>query len=282
MPRARATAVGTTLLLAVLSLVLVGPRGVLTYVTAVLPAQALSELHFPFQYSLTYALAYLGLAPSAARIAGAISYPVLLVVGLLLAPTASAALRRRELLVFLPALAVLFGGPYLHQEELCFAIPAVAILATVTQGRMQALAAFALCLLSIPWILVWFVPRLFLASIFVCAVILLRLRIDLRLAVGMLCAIAAVIYAFELHPPRPPLPLSAPRAYAPNELAQNAWRDFAEAHSTRDVLWFAIKLPTWAALFAAIAVAVRCSLGNETGPSAEDPRSCCRVSPVRR
>ena len=76
-------------------------------------------------------------------------------------------------------------------------------------GRMRIAAAFTLCVLSIPWILVWGSKQLFLASLFVCAVILLRLRLDSRIAFGSLCVIAAAIYAFELHPPHLPVPRAA-------------------------------------------------------------------------
>ena len=260
-PRARAAVIVTVLVLALCSIALVGVRGFAGYFTAVLPAHAGSELHFPFQYSLTYAAASLGAAPAAARLAGAMSYLVMVVVGLILATRTSAALRRRELLVFLPALCAVIGGAFLHQEELCFALPTLLVLAIATQGRMRIAAAFALCVLSIPWILVWGSKQLFLASLFVCAVILLRLRLDLRIAFGSLCVIAAAMYAFELHPPHLPVPpRAALGAYAPNQLVQVEWRDYAQARSTRDPLWLAIKLPTWIALLAALGLAARCSL----------------------
>ena len=66
-PRARAAVIVTVLVLALCSIALVGVRGFAGYFTAVLPAHAGSELHFPFQYSLTYAAASLGAAPAAAR-----------------------------------------------------------------------------------------------------------------------------------------------------------------------------------------------------------------------
>jgi hypothetical protein len=38
---------------------------------------------------------------------------------------------------------------------------------------------------------------------------------------------------------------------------QNEWRAYAEGRSTRDLLWFGIKLPSWIALAAAVIVALR-------------------------
>jgi hypothetical protein len=264
--------------LTVASVSLIGTRGLLDYVTAVLPAHAGAEIRFPFQYSLTYALGFLGVAQAPARLAGTIAYFVTVAFGLLLGRLASAALDRRELVVFLPALGAVVGGVFLHQEELCFALPATLVIATALQGRARAVTAFALCLLAIPWISVWGSKELFLASIFVCAVIVASLRIDLRLAVAYLGAIAAALYAFELHPPHLPLPPpGALRGYAPNQPVQLEWRDYVRTRSTTDPLWFVIKLPTWAALLAVLAVAARFSLrsppasesspGNLRGPA---------------
>ena len=271
-PRARATVVVGILVLAGLSVALVSPRGLFEYLTAVLPAHADAELHFPFQYSLSWLLAAAGVAASTAKLAGTISYVILAIVGLILAFATSAALQRRELLVFLPALCALVGGPFLHQEELCFALPALAILSIATQGPARALAASALCILSIPWLLVWPVKGLFLASIFVSAVILLRLRVDLRIALPLLGLIAAAIYAFELSPPAlmptpPPLPPAKPLVYDPNGLAQNSWRDYINGLSGVDVLWLAIKLPTWVALLAGVVIAAVCSRRSHFSPA---------------
>lgn len=259
-PRARATLVTSALLLVTISVVILGPRGVFEYVTAVLPAHAGTELYFPFQYSASYALATLGVPAAGARLAGALSYLVFLIAGLLLAPRASAAMERRELLVFIPALCALIAGPFLHEEELCFALPAVAILAISTRGTARVVCAVALCALAIPWIRVWTFEELILASIFIWAVILLRLRIDLRIVFTVLGIMAAAIYAFDLQRPIVISPLSSPHAYPPDSLAQSSWRDFAENFDTsNDALWLAVKVPTWTALLAAFAAAARCA-----------------------
>ena len=256
-PRSRIAVAATLVVLFLASLLLVGPVGFVSYLTSVLPAHAASELHFPYQYSLTYAAAFFGLGLGAARAVGLFAYVVLAVTGLVLARRTSGILQRPELLVFVPALCAVFGGTFVHAEELCFALPALLVFATVLRGRQRETAVLALCTLSIPWILVWGEKQLFLASLFVCAVILLRLRVGLRLTASALCAFAAIIYLFELHPPHLPAPLRLPRVYAPNELVQNEWSAYAQARSTRDLLWFAIKLPSWGALAAGVLLALR-------------------------
>ena len=253
--RARAATLATLLALGLLSVALLGAHGVFQYFAEVLPAHAASEVRFPFQFSLTYALAFFGVSPAIARVAGVLSYLLLLAIALRVAPRTSAALCSRELLVFLPALCAVIAGPFLHQEELCFALPALLVIAAESRGRTRVISAIALCILAVPWIAVWGTKQLFLASLFVCAVVLLRSGIGLRIAVATLAAIAALIYLFELHPPHLPTPVAAAQVYAPDELVQREWRDYTHQRESTDPLWFAIKVPTWAALLSALAIA---------------------------
>ncbi len=254
MPRARWAVVLTLLALFLATWLTIGGHGIAQYVTAVLPEHAASEVRFPYQYSLTYALAALGTPAAVARAAGALSYLVLLAAGLFVAPRAQTALRRPELLVFIPALCALIGGPFLHQEELCFALPALLVVACATHGRARLVTAIALCLISIPWILVWGIKQLFLASIFVAAAILLRLHVGRWTVLATLVAIAALVYAFELHPPKLPAPATMP-SYTANDLVQREWRDYTDRRGSSDLAWFAIKIPAWAALVAGLVIA---------------------------
>ena len=140
-PRARAAALGTIVLLAIVSLAIGGPHDFVLYFTRVLPAHAASEVHFPYQYSLTYVAAFFGLPPAAAQLVGALGYCAAVVLALAIARPASAALSRRDLLVFIPALCAVAGGAFLHQEEICFALPALLVLTTTLRGRAQIAAA---------------------------------------------------------------------------------------------------------------------------------------------
>lgn len=255
-PRTRLAIALTLALLAIVSVASLGIQGSVAYLARVLPAHAASEIHFPYQYSLTYALAYLGAPPAIALPAGELAYVALAAAGLWLGARAARALARRELLVFLPALCAVTGGAFVHQEELCFALPAALVIAVASRGTLKNAASAAVCVLAIPWIAVWGVKQLFAASILICAFVLARLRIDLRVSLLTLACIAATIYAFELRPPHLPVPVQpAPTVYGAADIAQRAWHDYVEARSTRDVLWFAIKLPTWLALLALLVVA---------------------------
>jgi hypothetical protein len=258
-PRARWALAVTLAALLALACAVARPNGLLEYVSVVLPAHAQSELLFPFQYSLTSALAMLGATPTAARAAGVASYVLLLAVALLVAPRTSAQLQRRALIVFVPALCCVIGGTFLHQEELCFAIPAVTLLAWETTGRQRTIATVALCLLAVPWIAVWGAKQLFLASLLVVATILAKVQLELRASLLTFCAIAAAIYCFELAPPKLPAPFGMATVYAASQLVSFEWRDYTALRSTHDPLWFAIKVPTWGALLASLAIAASIS-----------------------
>ncbi|MFY9631532.1 MAG: glycosyltransferase 87 family protein [Candidatus Cybelea sp.] len=254
-PRARWAALATLLAFAAISVAMVGMHVLGTYVAGVLPAQAAAEVHFPYQFSLTYALAYIGVPARAAEFAGTASYFVMLGAGLLLSPRAAAATQRRELFAFLPVLFTTIAATYVHQEELAFAIPALLVLAVGADGIARIALAVSLSLLSIPWILVWGSKQLFAASIVSCAVILFQLRVGLKPALGALCAIALVVYLFELHPPYVPAPGPTSHIYASDALVQEEWRWYAMQRTSRDPLWFAIKLPAWSALLAGFGIA---------------------------
>ncbi len=258
-PRARWSLAAGLAGLFALACAVAGPKGFLQYLIAVLPAHSRSELFFPFQYSLTSALAILGIWPPLARVAGISSYVLLLAAALVIAPRTSAQLKRRAFIVFVPALCCVIGGTFLHQEELCFAIPAVTLLAWETTGRQRAIATVALCLLAVPWIPVWGSKQLLLVSLLVVATILVQLRLELRTSLITLGAIAAAIYCFELAPPRLPAPSGMPPVYTAGQLVSLEWRDYTALRGTHDPLWFAIKLPTWGALLASLAIALSIS-----------------------
>lgn len=267
-PRARLALLLAAASLALVAVTLVGVGGLVQYVTGVLPAHAAAEIGFPFQYSLTYLLAYAHAPAAVARLGGALSYLVVVAIGLYAAPRATAALDRRELLVFLPALCSVIGGAFVHQEELCFALPALLVLAASTRGRAQSAFAAALCVLAIPWIAVWGIKQLFLASMFVCAVILLRLRVERWSALLIFCAIGVALYLFELHPPHLPVPTAITQPYPAAALAEAAWSDYTARRASSDILWIAIKVPAWAALVAALVVALQESQPRGDYPTA--------------
>lgn len=257
-PRSRLALSVTLLLLAGISLRLVGPSGAGEYLFRVLPAHAAAEAGYAYQYSLTYLLRTFGTPRAAALIAGEVSYGAMLVIGVWLARRASARLGRPELVAYLPAACSVVAGPFVHMVDLPFAIPATLVLATVLTGTPKVLASVAAALFAVPWIPVWIVKKLFLASLFVVAALLLRLRIGLTAWSLTFVGIALSIYLLELAPPAPLVATTA-GFFAAGDLAQEAWARYIEQLGTPSLTWLAVKVPTWLAMAGMLAAALRSS-----------------------
>jgi hypothetical protein len=254
-PRARAALLLSGAALAVTAFAVAGAGGVTEYLAKVLPAQAAAETGYAYQYSLTYLLSAAGLAPNLALLAGEAWYAAMLVIGVWLGTRLARSIDAPELLVYLPAALSIFGGPYVHMVNVAFAIPAAVVLATRLRGPARDLALVAVALLAVPWIAAWIAKKLFLASVFVVAVLLVRLRAGLTLAIALPCMIALTLYVFGLAPPAP-MVATTTRSFAPDELAQAAWADYVAALPKPDLGWLLIKLPTWLGLTGILAAAL--------------------------
>ncbi|HEY6326425.1 MAG TPA: glycosyltransferase 87 family protein [Candidatus Cybelea sp.] len=254
LPRSRVPLVATAVVLLAAGVFTVGPGASAEYVSRVLPAQAAAEVAHPYQYSLTYLLHTLGVPANAALIVGDASYAAMLVVGVWLGRRLKERLARPEMIAFAPAACSVIGGPYVHMVDLPFAIPAALVLAFALRGNARQIVAVALCLLAIPWILVWITKKLFLASLFVVVALLLRVRTKTSVALATFGAVGAAIYLLELAPPAP-LVATTPGTFAASDLASAAWTAYANALPHASLTWLAVKVPTWAGLIATIVAA---------------------------
>ncbi len=237
----------------------VTPAGFVDYFGRTLPAHAGSEVDWPFQYSLTYAAHFLGVPAGIAQLLGTLSSIAAFAFALWLAPRLVSTLKRPEMFAFVPAMCAVVGGPFIHAVEIPAAIPALLVFANDLRGTLRAASGATLCLLIVPWIKIWAVKKLFAVSMLLCAVILLRLEIELRIVIATLSCLAVIIYSFELAPP-PVTRAVAQMQYSANDLASDAWKRFTPNFRTYGLGWFAIKIPTWTALLATLAISVRCAL----------------------
>jgi len=253
-PRSRIALVGTTFALIGIGVLMVGTGATIEYVRAVLPAQGAAETGYAYQYSLTYALRTLGAPASAALLAGEISYGIVLLLGVWLGGRTARSLHRPELVAYLPAACAIIAGPYVHMVDLPFAMPAALVFATTLQGRPRAIAVAALALLAIPWIPVWITKKLYLATLFVVATLLARLRAGVAFSLAVFAAVAVSVYLLELAPPAP-LIATTIGTFTSDDLAQRAWAAYVAALGTASLTWFAVKIPTWAALGGVLAAA---------------------------
>lgn len=247
LPRSRLSLLASVLVLATTGALIVGPAGISEYVVRVLPQHAASEIGYPYQYSLTYLLRMLGSPDAPALIGGDISYAAMLVLGVWLGGRVSRRLHRPELIAYVPGACSVVAGPFVHMVDLAFAIPATLAFAMTLQGRARNVAAVALCLLAVPWILVWTTKKLFLATLFVVGALLLRLRVERPIAIATFASIAASIYLLELAPPAA-LTATTPGLFSPSDLAQQAWHAYIAELGRVSPTWLIVKVPTWVAL----------------------------------
>ena len=246
-PRSRFAIAGAGVGLACIAAAVSSFAVIAEYVARVVPAQAQAESGYVYQYSLSYLLHTLGLPAAPALAIGDLSYVAMLVFGVWLGRRMADSLERPELLAYIPAACSVVAGPYVHMVDLPFAIPAALVLATSLPGRTRKIAVVALVLLAVPWIAVWITKKLFLAALFVVAVLLVRLRPGATVSVSALLAVAATIYLFELSPPVAFTAITA-KSFAAGALAQEAWSEYVSRLGRGEPAWFLIKLPTWAAL----------------------------------
>lgn len=250
-PRSRVAVLVTAICLGVAAEFAVGIGTIVEYALRVLPAQARAETAYLYQYSLTYVLTSAHIPARIALIAGDVSYVVTAGVGIAWGRRVAERLHQRALVLFVPAATVLLGGSYLHMIDIAMAIPAVALLATSLPQRERRLAGIALVLLSVPWIAVWITKKLFLATLFIVAVLSARLLGGLAALVAFVI-VGGIIYGFELHPPAGFAAVTPP--VAADDLAQVGWSAYVAQLRSDAGAWLAIKAPTWAALIALCAV----------------------------
>jgi hypothetical protein len=149
-PRGRTVLAGCGAAFALGSLALLGLDTNLEYAREVLPAHALSEISNQEQYSLTYLAHLAGIGERAAGALGTASYFVMLVAGIVAGRIAAARTGMPALLLLVPAAFVVFGGPFVHVQQLAIAIPA-ALLLSAARARTAGWCSLAVMLLAVPW-----------------------------------------------------------------------------------------------------------------------------------
>ena len=261
-PRARLVAAGGAILALVLSVALLGISKNLEYLAGVLPAHALSELANEEQYSLAYWLHLAGAGDALAlRLADA-WYLVTLVAGLFLAQRLVARGGPRSLYVLIPAALAVVGAPFVHVQQMVFALPAILVLSGRIAPRARALPV-AIVLLSVPWgafALLTIAMPLVAFTIGMLTYELLGARPLVATLSGLLAAAFIDVLAQSLFP-RP----DATTALAPfgdgRLLAEASWTAYIRSSFHQNVVVFGLaKIPTLVGLAFGITLVVRAAL----------------------
>jgi hypothetical protein len=150
-PRARVALLATLCVLAVVSLAALGVAENVEYFARTLPQQAVSEVYFDAQFSVTHLLAMLGVSERVALPAGSISYVVLVALGI----AAGARLMRLNgqpaALVLIPPAIASVGGAYSHDMQVLTAVAATLLFASLP-GVPSRIAVVPLVIFSVLWI----------------------------------------------------------------------------------------------------------------------------------
>jgi hypothetical protein len=120
------------------------------YVEQVLPRHAASEIAHHSQLSLSHVLHVAGFGDRIALFAGSGSFVVTLVAGVLFGLRLSRDGGGLGFAVTLPPALSLIGGAFIHDNQICLALPA-ALMAYARFPRWRAQTAVAVCLLAVPW-----------------------------------------------------------------------------------------------------------------------------------
>ncbi len=148
-PRARFMLAMIVVALALCGVGAVGWHGMIEYLS-VLQIQARAELNAPFQYSLTWLLHALGASATIALVAGSVSYVVLLALCLFVLARSGERALASGAVILLPAAFAVFGGTYVHMNQVSVALLAAIVLASRTRIVLAPLLAAALLTVPFP------------------------------------------------------------------------------------------------------------------------------------
>jgi alpha-1,2-mannosyltransferase len=274
-PGSRLVLAGAFAAFGLLSLWTAGFAQTLSYMTAVVPAHALSEVSRDNQYSVATVLSALGTPDATAALAGSISYLVMASVGVVVALRLARRYDEPALVVLLPPAVSLLGGAFVHTGEIAMAAPACLLLFARSDTR-RARFFCALMLLAVPWILATSIA-LFLAPVFPVAYLahaLLRGDRTIALAAGVVSfAVIAGLFALSTVHGGPAIGVHH-HAYPPIDprLAEASWRQLVLGNSTnRPIMWL-LRLPTWIGLIVLTTTAIALACKTPLAAASRKPR----------
>jgi len=136
--------------LAVVALLFPSPRVAAEYLTQVIPAHSLSELHAPqIQYSLATALAVLGLPDMWAVRLGELQYALVLLASIALSVQLARRTGETALVVLLPTALCELGGMFMHAYAYLLAVPGALVLHHLASLKHRRIIVASLVCLGI-------------------------------------------------------------------------------------------------------------------------------------
>lgn len=149
-PRTRVPVLIVAAALGVVSFAVLGWEKNLEYFTQTLPAQTAAEVFFPYQYSLTHALALAGVGAPAAILLGQLCYVGLVAIGIVAGVRLWRASGEAAALVLVPPAVASVLGAYSHQVQILMGITAALLIASI-RAVPAGLAVAPLLALAVVW-----------------------------------------------------------------------------------------------------------------------------------
>lgn len=244
-------ALWTAIALGAAGLAAIGIAGNLEYMRVVLPAHLMSELPSVLQYSLSWMLYRLGVAPSAAILYGRLSWIAMLGVTAWFARSPYAKANPEVAFLAAPAFAVV-GGPFLHLDHIALAIPMALWLSSRATTPLWIRVAAPIAL-SIPVLYVFSIIQL--AALVPVIAAWVGAACSRQAIVGLRAALAAIVLmaaigASTIATGTGSMHL-APVEALPANLPQAAWASYVGKTfvMTAWTIWF-VKAPIWFGILA--------------------------------
>lgn len=263
--RSRVSMLGVGLLLLAVSLAFGFERN-LEYLLDVLPAHQRSDVADVGQFSVTVLAHAMNFSDAAASRLGTIWYVVTATGGVAVACILARRTANRALLALVPMAFAVFGGPYVHWQQVVGAIPAGLVLLRVQRVPSPWLAA-ALVMLAIPWIYVVGWGFLIPGATAVAALLAWQLFKpsaigEAAVSVGVFTALLMANHSLAHQPA--PVPFIA--GTAPSDWADLSWGAYVRARIAIGTgIFFWLHVPTWTGLAAIVATAAQLAASSRSG-----------------
>jgi hypothetical protein len=256
-PRSRLPMLGVGLALLAISLTFGLGRN-LEYAREVLPTHALSDVADVGQFSFTVLVHVLGFSDRIASHAGSIWYAVMSLAGIVTAVRLAKGSKSLPLVAVLPMAFAVFGGVYVHWQQVVAAIPAALLLLRGERNPYWPLAA-SLIALSIPWMYVvgwgFLIPgAAAISGVLAWRLLSPALLTEATIVLGVFCALLLCNHGLAHQVAQP----AFRAAVTANQLADLSWGDYVRARiPIGNGLFFWLHLPTWVGLAGVVTVASR-------------------------
>lgn len=224
------------------------------YLRHVLSSHAVSDVPDVGQFSATALAHVIGLADRTALMLGGLWYVIACAIGIAAAVSMGKIRDRQYLVPMLPMAFAVFGGSYVHWQQVVGAVPVV-LLVLPLGGVSTLLMTSALIGLAVPWLYVVAWGFLIPAATVVTATLSWQL-LRPRLLVGLLVGVGTFAVLLWLNHALPhggaPAPFTA--RVSPKAYADDSWGAYVRARiPIGHGFLFWLHVPTWAALGTALA-----------------------------